>query len=69
MDTHARRGGTIAKPIPRSMSIVGTVAAWERWTGMRFPGGGRYAPVEIDHGRGCGCCREPNVWIMHTLIP
>ena len=51
------------------MSIVGTVAAWERWAGMRLPGGGRYAPVEIDHGRGCGCCWEPNVWIMHTLIP
>jgi len=54
---HVRRGGTIAKPVPRSMSIVGTVADWEQWTGMRFPGDGRYtfpeglAPVEIDHDR------------------
>ena len=72
---HARRGGTIAKPIPRSMSIVGTVADWEQWTGMRFPGDGQYtfpeglAPVEIDHDRDQGSYWEPNVWIVHALRP
>jgi hypothetical protein len=70
---HLRRGGTIAKPIPRSMSIAGTVADWERWTGMRFPGDGAYtfpdglAPVEINHDRDRGSYWEPNVWIVHAL--
>ncbi len=72
---HTRRGGQIIKPIPQSMRITGTVAEWEQWTGMRFPGNGQYtfpaalAPVEIDHGRDCGSYWEPNVWIAHTLRP
>ena len=70
---HTRRGGQIAKPIPRSMRITGTVAEWEEWTGMKFPGDGRYtfpaglAPVEIDHEHDRGFYWEPNVWIVHTL--
>jgi hypothetical protein len=70
---HVRRGGTVAKPIPRSLSIAGTVAEWEQWTGMRFPGDGRYtfpdglAPVEIDHDRDRGSYWEPNVWIVHAI--
>jgi GNAT superfamily N-acetyltransferase len=70
---HVRRGGKIAKPIPHSMLITGTVAEWESWTGMRFPGDGAYtfpdglAPVEIDHERDHGSYWEPNVWIIHTL--
>jgi GNAT superfamily N-acetyltransferase len=70
---HVRRGGTIAKSVPRSMSIAGTVAEWEQWTGMRFPGDGQYtfpdglAPLEIDHDRDRGSYWEPNVWIVHAL--
>lgn len=72
---HTRRGGQIIKPIPHSMRITGTVAEWEEWTGMRFPGDGPYtfpaglAPVEIDHERNRGSYWEPNVWIVHTLQP
>jgi GNAT superfamily N-acetyltransferase len=70
---HLRRGGEIVKPIPHSMHITGTVAEWEAWTGMRFPGDGRYtfpaglAPLEIDHSRDRGSYWEPNVWIVHGL--
>ena len=70
---HTRRGEQIAKPIPHSMRITGTVAEWEQWTGMRFPGDGRYnfpnglAPVEIDHEHDCGSYWEPNVWIVQTI--
>jgi hypothetical protein len=70
---HTRRGGQIVKPIPHSMRITGTVAEWEEWTGMRFPGDGRYtfpkglAPVEIDHEKDRGTYWEPNVWIVHSL--
>jgi GNAT superfamily N-acetyltransferase len=70
---HVRRGARIAKPIPNSMRITGTVAEWEQWTGIRFPEDGQYtfpaglAPVDIDHGRDLGSYWEPNVWIVHTL--
>jgi GNAT superfamily N-acetyltransferase len=70
---HIRRGATIARPIPRSLHIVGTIGDWERWTEMRFPDDGLYtfpaglAPVEIDHGRDLGSYWEPNVWIVHAL--
>lgn len=72
---HTRRGAQIVKPVPRSMRITGTVAEWERWTGMRFPGDGRYtfpaglAPVDIDHVRDLGTYWEPNVWIVHPITP
>jgi hypothetical protein len=72
---HTRRGGQIVKPIPHSMRITGTVAEWEEWTGMRFPGDGQYtfpaglAPVEIDHRRDRGSYWEPNVWIVHAIQP
>jgi hypothetical protein len=72
---HVRRGAKIASPIPRSMHIVGTVAEWKQWTGMRFPDDGQYtfpaglAPVEIDHQRDLGSYCQPNVWIVHTIAP
>jgi GNAT superfamily N-acetyltransferase len=70
---HLRRGGTIAKPVSHSLRITGTVADWEQWTGMRFPGDGAYtfpdglAPVEIDRAADRGSYWEPNVWIVHAL--
>jgi GNAT superfamily N-acetyltransferase len=69
---HTRHGGTIAKPIPRSMLITGTIVEWERWTDMRFPDDGAFtfpgglAPVEVDHARNLGSYWEPNVWIVHA---
>ncbi|MGZ4248991.1 MAG: hypothetical protein ACXVUE_11875 [Solirubrobacteraceae bacterium] len=39
---HTRRGGQIVKAIPHSMRITGTVAEWEQWTRMKFPGDGQY---------------------------
>jgi hypothetical protein len=34
--THVRVGGRIVKVAPCSMTIVGTVAEWSRWTGTTF---------------------------------
>ncbi|HYB27326.1 MAG TPA: hypothetical protein VEF89_11975 [Solirubrobacteraceae bacterium] len=70
---HVRRGGVIVKPSPRSLRITGTVAEWEAWTEIRFPGDGAYtfpaglAPVEIDQARDLGAYWEPNVWIVHAV--
>lgn len=70
---HWRDGARIARIAPESMRIVGTVARWETWAGMRFPESGRYVvpealvPVEIDHDVDEGRYIEPNVWMVHTL--
>jgi GNAT superfamily N-acetyltransferase len=70
---HARLGARIVRGAPRSMTITGTVADWERWTSMAFPESGRYVvpfathPVEIDLEAGCGVYHDANVWMVHDL--
>jgi hypothetical protein len=72
---HARLGARIGPAIPRSLKITGTVAEWETWTGMAFPGTGDYvfpaglATVRIDRERDTGEYWEPNVWIIHAISP
>ncbi|PRY36835.1 hypothetical protein [Umezawaea tangerina] len=69
--THQRLGATILAPAPRSMTVTGTVAEWETWTGMAFPQTGRYVVpggldlVEIDRERDLGTYSEDNVWMRH----
>jgi GNAT superfamily N-acetyltransferase len=71
--THERLGGEILKAAPRSMTIPGTLAQWEEWTGMVFPESGYYVvpgalvPVEIDCERDQGLYVEPNVWMVHRF--
>lgn len=70
---HARLGGRIVRPSPRSMTIRGAVADWEAWTGMRFPDSGDYVvegatqPVAIDRERDEGLYFDQNVWMVHAL--
>ena len=70
---HVRAGGRIVKVAPCSMTIVGTVAEWSRWTGMSFARSGQYAVqgaltpviISLEHDRGIYV--EPNVWVHHPL--
>jgi hypothetical protein len=70
---HVRLGGRIDRPAPRSMTMRGTVADWERWTGLTFPGSGEYVvpfatrPVTIDLASDTGTYFDENVWIVHDL--
>ena len=70
---HVRAGGVIAGVCRRAMTIPGTVAEWEEWSGMRFPESGRYVvpealePVEIDLAADRGLYVEPGVWVRHRL--
>jgi GNAT superfamily N-acetyltransferase len=70
---HERAGARFAKIAPKSMRISGTVADWERWTGIEFPGTGSYVvagalvPVEIDREDDEGVYVEPNVWMHHRI--
>lgn len=55
------------------MTVRGTVAEWEGWTGMRFPESGAYVvpgalcPVEMDVEGDLGVYGEPNVWMLHDV--
>ncbi len=68
---HLKIGGEIAGICHRSMKISGSVAEWEDWTGLKFPGSGAFivdkalVPVTIDKRKNIGKYLEPNVWIVH----
>jgi len=69
--THERLGGEPLALAPRSMTIAGTRAEWEEWTGLTFPEDGEYVvpgalvPVHFKSGRGVYV--EPNLWMRHSL--
>jgi hypothetical protein len=71
---HERLGATILGVAPRTMVNVGTVATWERWTGMQFPDSGSYVvpgalqPVRIDRDKDEGRYEDPNVWVRHPSL-
>src|ERR1043165_901380 len=71
--THLRDGARVVKIAPCSMTIVGTVADWSRWTGMTFAGSGQYAiegaltPLTSSLEHDQGIYVEPNVWVHHPL--
>ena len=75
MRVHERLGASVLKPEPRSLRITGTVGEWESWTGMSFPETGDYwfpgglATVRIDRAEDTGAYWEPNVWMLHRLLP
>jgi len=68
---HARLGAEIMRVAEHSMVIEGTIAEWERWTGLAFPESGQYVvagalvPVTIDRDADRGRYVEPNVWMRH----
>jgi GNAT superfamily N-acetyltransferase len=68
---HARLGGRILKPCHQAMTIRGTRAEWEVWTGLKFPQSGEYHipgalnPIEMDVEKNVGVYIEPNVWMVH----
>ena len=71
--THARIGGEILRPEPRSLRISGTVAEWEEWTQMAFPESDEYvfphglAPLAVDREQEFGLYYEPNLWMVHRV--
>jgi hypothetical protein len=70
---HERVGGEILNAAPAAMRVTGSVADWERWTGMALPESGRHVvpgalvPVEIDRDRDVGEYLEPGCWVRHRV--
>lgn len=71
--THERLGARLAGIAPRGNVFRGTVAEWERWTGLALPESGRYIvagalePLRVDRERDEGVLVEPNVWMVHAV--
>src|SRR5204863_2209305 len=71
--THLRAGAKLVKIAPHSMTIVGSIADWSRWTGMSFDRSvevsiaGALVPVMISLEQDYAVYVEPNVWVRHAL--
>lgn len=70
---HIRAGAKLVKVCPRAMTVTGSVAEWESWTGLRFPESGLYVmdgalvPLKITVEKDQGVYVEPNVWVVYDL--
>jgi len=72
---HSRAGANLVRVSPSSVTFRGTISQWQEWTNMEFPASGQYivegalAPIIIDHERDLGVYDEPNVWMVHSILP
>ncbi len=70
---HKQMGAEFLQIAPKALTVTGTVADWEKWTGMSFPESGLYVvrgalqPVIIDCEHNTGYYEDPNVWMRHTV--
>jgi len=70
---HARLGAELLHVCRASMTVAGSAAEWEEWTGLAFPGDGDYVvpgalvPVPVRFADGQGTYVEPNVWMRRTV--
>jgi GNAT superfamily N-acetyltransferase len=70
---HVRAGARIIKPCHEAMTIRGTRAQWEQWTGLKFLQSGEYYipgalnPLKMNIEKDDGIYIEPNVWMVHDL--
>lgn len=73
MRTHERLGARPGPTSARSLRISGSVAEWERWTGLALPASGTYvfpeglAPLEVDREADRAEYWEPAVWFVHPV--
>lgn len=72
---HHRLGAVPLAIAPDTLTVEGSVADWEGWTGMAFPESGSYVvpgalhPVSIDLDSDRGRYEDPNLWMLHALDP
>jgi hypothetical protein len=70
---HWRMGAEQLGIAPMTAISTGTVAEWEKWSGLSFPESGSYIvpgalqPVEIDVERNIGRYEDPGIWMRHRV--
>lgn len=68
---HMGLGAEVLDIAERSLTVHGSVAEWERWTGLALPDSGTYVipgglvPLEVDHDADRATYAEPNVWMLY----
>lgn len=73
MRVHWRLGAESLRVAPKTLTVTGTVAQWETWTGMKFPESGAYVvpgalqTVAIDTEKDSGYYEDPNIWMKHPV--
>ena len=71
--THERLGATVLACAASTLTVRGSVDAWQQWTGMVFPESGKYIvdgalqPVSINVEDDIGIYDDPNVWMKHKI--
>lgn len=70
--THERLGARFVKVAPFAMTVTGSFAQWQTWTGVPLRDGlttvpGGIAPVLASSALDLGVYVEPNVWLEHPL--
>jgi hypothetical protein len=71
--THVRAGAEIVKVASCSMVIAGTLAEWQRWTGLAFTASGptivpgALSPIHVSLEQDHAVYIEPNLWVHHPL--
>jgi GNAT superfamily N-acetyltransferase len=71
--SHVQVGGTVVKIAPYAMTVIGTIAEWSAWTGMRFERSGAVAvdgalaPIQVSVEQDHAVYVEPGVWVRHRL--
>jgi GNAT superfamily N-acetyltransferase len=71
--THRRAGGKFVKIAPYSMTVVGKLADWSRWTGKPFDRSGELlvagalSPVMVSLEQDYAVYIESNVWVQHPV--
>ncbi|GGK04400.1 hypothetical protein GCM10010123_37930 [Pilimelia anulata] len=70
---HLDAGATLLGVAESSLSVTGTVAEWQEWTGRPLPVAGEYVipgglvPLRVDTASDVGRYSEPNVWVAHPI--
>ncbi len=68
---HVKAGAEIINVCDKAMLIPGQISEWAEWTGLTFPGSGRYIvpgalnPIDVDVKNDLATYVEPNVWVLH----
>jgi GNAT superfamily N-acetyltransferase len=71
--THVRAGARIIKVAPCSMVVAGTLAEWQRWTGLAFTTSGpaivpgALSPIHVSLEQDHAVYIEPNLWVHHRV--
>jgi hypothetical protein len=68
---HVSLGARILAIAEASLTVTGTVAEWESWSGLAMPASGEYVipggqvPLTVDVTADQCVYQEPNVWVFH----